>query len=221
LAAVDKGTASLYVYFQMLPGISELPEHRTVREIASLIRRHDEELDTVVERIRAWTDLGLVKASGRKSPGTGRKRRYEAAAAVDALILTALTDAGLAAVRTSNFKGVDGQTVMQLGRIGAAAVFDPASAGQKFYLVIAGSPAASIHTTYVAYSGYGQPAAIEIDPSRPLPVLTPEHVKVPPDASWSVVLNLNEIFRRLKGVVTASIEKERGFVKVAFIEGED
>jgi hypothetical protein len=207
----------------MSPRISELPEHRTVREIASLIRRHHEELDTVVERIRAWTDLGLVKASGRKSPGTGRKRRYEAAAAVDALILTALTDAGLAAVRTGNFKGVDGQTVMQLGRSGAAAVFDPARAGQKIYLVIAGSPAASIHTTCVAYSGYGQPVATEIDPSKILPaaVLTPEHVMVPPDATWSVVLHLNEIFRSLKGVVTAALEKERGFVKVEFIEGRD
>jgi hypothetical protein len=201
-----------------------VPEHRTVREIASLIRRPQEELDTVVERIRAWTDLGLIKSIGRKSPGTGRKRRYGASATIDALVLTALTDAGLAAIRVGNFQGVDGQTVMQMGRLGAAAVFDRARGGQKVYLVIAGSPTASIHTTYVAYSGYGQqPVNTEIDLSKPVPfaALTPEHVKLPPDASWSVVLHLNEIFRGLRGIVAAALDTERGFVKIEFIDNEN
>ncbi len=178
-----------------------MSEHRTtVRDIAGLIRRPHEELSTVVERIRAWTDLGLIKPMGRKSPGTGRRRRYGAGAAVDALVLTALVDAGLAAIRVGYFQGIDGQTVLQLGRLGAASVFDPSRANQKIYLVIAGSPAASIHTTYVAYAS-GQ-----------------ERILLPPDADWSVVLYLNKIFQPLRGVVTATLNEERGFVEVTLIE---
>jgi hypothetical protein len=173
----------------------------SVREIAERIRRPHEELGTVVDRIRGWSDVGLIDVLGSKFPGTGQRRRYGPEAIIDALILTALTDAGLAAVRVGHFQGIDGQTVRHLGRLGAAAVFDPAHISEKVYLVIAGSPVASIHTTYVAYAG---PAT--------------EHVMLPPDATWSIVLHLNEIFRVLKGFVVAKLNKERGFVEVEFTD---
>ena len=137
------------------------------------------------------------------------------------MILTALTDAGLAAVRVGNFQGVDRQTVLGLGRQGAAAVFDPARANEKVYLVIAGSPRASATTTYVAYAA---PAKLpEIDLSKPTPLQSPastkttEHVLVPPDAVWSVVLHLNRIFESLRSVIT--VTQEGGVVKVEFIKG--
>ena len=43
---------------------------------------------------------------------------------------------------------------------------------------------------------------------------------VPPEKSWSVVLDLIEIFRPLAGILTATYNKKLGFVEVALIEGE-
>jgi hypothetical protein len=192
--------------------ISKLPEHRTVREIASLIRRPHEELSLVVERIRAWTDIGLIKAAGRKAPGTGRKRRYGADATIDALILTALTDAGLAAIRAGHFKGVDGRTVMGLGRSGAAEVFNPAHAGRTVYLVISGTPTASIHTTAIAFA---DPVAPDL--SKPPKSQNIKQIYISPDATWSVMLHLNKLFEGLRGVVAVS-DTGLGSVKIDFIE---
>jgi hypothetical protein len=193
----------------------------SVRGIADRVRRPHEEMGTVVDRIRGWSDVGLIKVAGTKFPGTGRKRRYGPEAIIDALILTALTDAGLAAVRVGHFQGVDGQTVLGFGRMGAAAVFDPKNARTKIYLVIAGSPRASAHTTYLAFA---TPERTEIDLSdlskpAPVPARTTEDVRLPPDAIWSVVLHLNEVFRSLRGVVSATLKD--GFVKVAFIENTE
>jgi hypothetical protein len=194
----------------------------SVRDIADRIRRPHEEISTVVDRIRGWSDVGLIKVLGSKFPGTGSRRRYGAEAIVDAVILTALTDAGLAAVRVGHFQEVTGKTVLRFGREGAAAVFDPKNAGTKIYLVIAGSPQASVHTTYLAYAA---PEKLpEIDLSKPTPLQSPastktaEHVLVPPDATWSVVLHLNKIFESLRGVITATLE--HGVVKVEFIKGD-
>lgn len=190
----------------------------SVREIANYVRRPHEEIGTVVDRIRGWSDVGLIKVLGSKFPGTGSKRRYAAQAIIDAIVLTALTDAGLAAVRVGYFQGVDGQTVLGFGRMGAAAVFDPQNANKKIYLVIAGSPTASIHTTYLSYA-FPEPVEIELNKPVPFPARTTQHVNVPPDATWSVILHLNEIFRRLKGVITATLE--HGFVNVALVNQGD
>jgi hypothetical protein len=201
----------------------------TNADIASRIRRPWEDMTTIVDRIKNWTKDGALAFRGKKHPGTGSKRRYDPEAIIDAVILTALTDAGLAGVRVGQFQGVDGQTVLCWGRMGAAAVFDPAhapgralAANEKVYLVIAGSPRASVHSIYLAYAA---PEKLpEIDLSKPTPLQSPastrttEHVLVPPGASWSVVLHLNEIFRSLRGVITATLEG--GVVKVEFIKGD-
>jgi hypothetical protein len=72
----------------------------TVREIAEKVRRPGEDVARVVERIRNWTDLGLLAPVGRKNPGTGKHRVYASSSLADALVLSILTDAvGLQAFR--------------------------------------------------------------------------------------------------------------------------
>jgi hypothetical protein len=77
----------------------------TVREIADRICRRGEDTVRLVDRIRKWTDLGLLVPIGKKSPGTGRHRLYAKSSVADALVLSILTDAtGLQA-----FEGPIGQ----------------------------------------------------------------------------------------------------------------
>jgi hypothetical protein len=187
-----------------------------VRQIADFVRRPHETTKTVVDRIRSWADYGLLQPVGEKHPGTGKKRRYGPATIIDAAVLTALTDAGLAAVRVGHFQGADGQTVIGFGRMGAAEVYKPENANKKIYLVIAGSPAASVHlNTYIAIAGPEAQPDLDLSKPTPFPARTTEHVTVPPYASWSVVLNLNEIFRSFKDVLTATLEG--GFIKIEMI----
>ena len=63
----------------------------TVGEIAERIREPDETLEAVIERLRAWTKEGLLKPTGRKKTGRGRKRRYSEEAIVAAAILSRLS----------------------------------------------------------------------------------------------------------------------------------
>jgi hypothetical protein len=177
----------------------------SVREIAECIKRPHEALNTVVDRIRGWSDVGLIEVLGSKFPGTGSKRRYAASAFLDAAVLTGLTDAGLAAVRAGQFQGARGQTVLSFGRLGAVSVFNPGTRvgtddvfnpNERVYLVIGGSPTASDQIICVAYGL--------------------EQVALPPQ-NWLIILNLNQIFEPLRGIVTATYNKG-GFVDVEFIE---
>src|ERR1700686_2448265 len=102
----------------------------SVREIADRVRRPHEEMGTVVDRIRGWSDVGLIPVLGSKFPGTGSRRSYGPEAIIDAVILTALTDAGLAAVRVASFVADNGQTVLSFGRLGACEVLDPKKKGR-------------------------------------------------------------------------------------------
>jgi hypothetical protein len=77
----------------------------TVSEIAESIRREDENITAVVDRLRNWTKEGLLRPLGEKNPGTGRKRHYPETAIIDAMLLTVLTDQiGMAAVKTTRFR---------------------------------------------------------------------------------------------------------------------
>src|SRR2546428_8793194 len=71
----------------------------TVRDVAKRIRRDDENLEVVVNRLRNWTKEGLLEFSGGKHPGTGKTRFYPEYAVIDALVLSALTAIGIPAVR--------------------------------------------------------------------------------------------------------------------------
>jgi len=67
----------------------------TVADIADLIRRPEVKTAAVVERLRAWTDLGLLEPEGDPNPGTGIKRMYDDDIVYRAAVLNALADAGL------------------------------------------------------------------------------------------------------------------------------
>ena len=66
----------------------------TVAELAEVIRRPDADRAAVVERLRTWTDAGLLEPAGDRNPGTGKPRTYPDTAMYDAAILNSLADAG-------------------------------------------------------------------------------------------------------------------------------
>jgi hypothetical protein len=71
----------------------------TVSEIAERIRRPHEDMRAAGDRIRNWTREGLLIPEGEKNPGTGKVRRYPAAALMEAAFLQVITDCtGVAAV---------------------------------------------------------------------------------------------------------------------------
>jgi hypothetical protein len=115
---------------------------------------------------------------GDKHPRTGRKRVYDESAITDALILTVLTDAGVAAVRVGQFKDTKGVTVLQLGRMVAEKISQTDRAREPDYLIIASR-----------------------DPAPPLVFLSQpsgQHALPAVDAEWSIVLNLTKILERSK-----------------------
>jgi hypothetical protein len=64
----------------------------SARDIAKHIQRPKEPLTAAVDRLRNWTKMGIIKPSGERHPGTGRKKRYSTAALLEAVLLQALTD---------------------------------------------------------------------------------------------------------------------------------
>ena len=66
----------------------------TVAEMADVIRRPSADRAAVVERLRTWTDAGLLQPAGERNPGTGKPRQYDDAVVYDAAILNALADVG-------------------------------------------------------------------------------------------------------------------------------
>jgi hypothetical protein len=67
----------------------------TVAELADVIRRPEADRAAVVERLRTWTEGGLLASAGERNPGTGRRRAYDDAAIYPAAILNSLADVGL------------------------------------------------------------------------------------------------------------------------------
>jgi hypothetical protein len=171
----------------------------TVRAIAQLIQRPREELITVIDRIRGWTDAGLLTVSGTKSPGTGNKRLYEPATIIDALVMTALTDVGLPAIRVAHFAAADGKTVLGFGRQAAGEVLDPAKNERPVFLIIAG-PKPSPWNVMLSY---GETKLNQL----------------PPNEAYSIVLRLNDYFRPLRGIVAAVLE--HGYPKIQLVASSE
>jgi DNA-binding transcriptional MerR regulator len=79
----------------------------TISEIAERIRRPDEDLGVVIDRLQSWVREGLLLPAGEKNPGTGRHRIFPQSAVIDALILHTLVDQiGMRAVKARKFKKV-------------------------------------------------------------------------------------------------------------------
>ena len=64
----------------------------TARDIAKHIQRPGKSLTAAVDRLRTWTKMGIIKPSGDRHPGTGRKKRYSKPALLQAVLLQTLTD---------------------------------------------------------------------------------------------------------------------------------
>ena len=107
----------------------------TVRDIAKLIRRDDEDLEVVINRLRNWTKEGLLRFVGKKHPGTGKTRLYPPRAVIDALVLSALTAMGIPAVRIGGDAGPYA-SVLNYGLVGYEQFQEKEAAGQEIYLLI-------------------------------------------------------------------------------------
>jgi DNA-binding transcriptional MerR regulator len=66
----------------------------TVSEIAERIAKPGADKAAIIGRLRHWTAEGLLQPAGEKSPGTGRRRRYDEAALADAIVLNELAGLG-------------------------------------------------------------------------------------------------------------------------------
>jgi hypothetical protein len=72
----------------------------SVKDIALRVRRSDEKLQVTIDRLRNWTDQGLIHQIGEKNPGTGRARHYGRDALLEVALLEVLTGAaGMSAAR--------------------------------------------------------------------------------------------------------------------------
>ena len=167
-----------------------MPTLLTVRDIAERIRRSDEEIDAVVDRLRNWTKERLLEPAGERNPGTGRKRTYSETAVIDAAILTALTEWGIPAVKAAQY-GV-GQTALAFGRMAVA----KAQKETPVFLVIARALGKSRVTAEQIYvqSG-GKPLRIE------------EH------AESAIVLNITSMLKRIAPPPTYHLVVTRPFEK--------
>jgi hypothetical protein len=67
----------------------------TVAQLAEVIARPGADRANVVERLRAWSDAGMLEPAGALNPGTGRARQYADDIAYTAAILNMLADLGL------------------------------------------------------------------------------------------------------------------------------
>jgi hypothetical protein len=64
----------------------------TVAELAEIVRRPEVDRAAVVERLRTFTDLGLLETVGPLNIGTGKRRQYPDEAIYSAAIFDTLAD---------------------------------------------------------------------------------------------------------------------------------
>jgi len=64
----------------------------TAQDVARYIQRPDEPASAAIDRFRNWEKTGIIKASGDRSPGTGRKKQYHPNTVLRAVLLQTLID---------------------------------------------------------------------------------------------------------------------------------
>jgi hypothetical protein len=148
----------------------------TARDIAKHIQRPGEPLTAAVDRLRNWTKMGIIKPSGAKHPGTGRKKQYSSAALLETILLQTLTDTfGSSAVSLSSL--ID--QVSKMARAGVLLGFESKLHRQPKVLVLSrphGADAMAITKVNVKDLG--------------------EYISKS-DLDTHMVLNLNRLFERL------------------------
>jgi hypothetical protein len=159
----------------------------TVRDIAKRIRRDDEDLEVVVNRLRNWTKEGLLEFSGDKHPGTGKTRLYPKSAVIDALVLSALTAIGIPAVRAGGARPY--ASVFHFGRQAYRDFPRREAAGEVIFLVVFGAEGS-------VYDGVGD------NPHRCTLIYAPGgrvDLRIPAaQGDATILLNLTTPFRRLQ-----------------------
>jgi hypothetical protein len=184
-------------------------QHLNVREIADCIRRPHETTKTVIDRIRSWADYGLLQPSGEKHPGTGKKRRYGPSAIIDSVVLTALTDIGVAAVRVGHFKDKNGQALLSIGRVGAFKVLANEDSNETPWFLIVAPPApGSAEPTSIA--SYQSVLPYEPDDELGIVGKPRPNVLIPPRAQSAIVLNLTDYLRPLRAVLGVRVDEQAG-----------
>jgi hypothetical protein len=155
----------------------------TVRDIAECIRRPSEDITAVIDRLRGWTDIGLLKIveDSDPNPGKGRAREYPEIARVDAALLTLFLEAGLSPLRFGRMEGPGDVPILELGRKAAKRE----RRGYAQWLIIWGRPPVS--ADQLKYEVELQEAKIGKSP------------KLNKAASWSHALNISV---QLKSILT-------------------
>jgi hypothetical protein len=150
----------------------------TVREIAQRIRRYSEDTTSVVDRLRGWTDAGLLEVvkDSNQNPGTGRPRLYPEIAVIDAVILTAFVEAGLSVMRYGRMEGL-----LKRGRQAAQRAKE--RRGMAQWLIVWGRPPVS--ADQLTYEVELQEAKVGQSP------------KLNKDAHWLHVFNVSVLLKSL------------------------
>jgi hypothetical protein len=154
----------------------------TVRELAERVRRPDEDITAVVDRLRNWTKEGLLTHLGPKNPGTGRHRRYSQEGLIEAAVLSALAEVGLPAVRSAML-GPPARTALKLAKHAFRDIDDKYRSEIHVYLIVARTNNKS------SRGGDVLPMLQE--------VRGPSLVEIPPAAESAIVINLTNIALRL------------------------
>lgn len=185
---LTRGPSTLYLH-TMVPKPSQLSRTFTVREIAGRIRRPDETLSAVIDRLRNWTKEGLLETAGAKNPGTGRRRHYPEDALVDALVLTTLSDMGIPSVEASQIKGNRKRLLEHARDAFARAAKNPQN---SVCLVIERSYARSARAP-------GDATSIYIKDDLPQRGIAPSirDVRIPDNIEATIVLNITALSKRI------------------------
>jgi hypothetical protein len=176
----------------------------TVGEIAKRIQEPDEDLTAVVDRLRNWTDEGLLKPLDY-IPGTGRgrKRFYSERTLIDALVLNALTELGIPAVRITRICGKLSGTektfpLLRLARMAFEQTEERERNGEWCWLSINRDPSrkelgptAILHVTKDIHDPSESKRVDDLTRSF-------EDVRIPHWSQASIVLNLTKLFQRLQ-----------------------
>jgi hypothetical protein len=154
---------------------SPSPQEQTFT-VGDLVERisHDGNAAALSERIKLWTRSGLIYPIDAKFPGTGRHRRYEWPTIVDCAVLNALTDA-----RVEVLARQDTHLALSLARVAYEEWGKEENAERQFYLVI-------ISFRCKPFSGQTCYRCNDV-------------VEVKQFAESSIVLNMSQIFARLRG----------------------
>jgi hypothetical protein len=155
-----------------------MADNLTVRDIAERIRRSHEEMTTVIDRIRGWTDMGFLAGTGDKHPGRGARRTYKESAVIDAAVLTGLLDAGIPVVRANDLLDIDGAPILSNARVAVRAM--QINPDATWWLVVFGRKPPAPVNSYSVYSHSGDSPTIQSD------------------AQWSVVININVLFKDIQ-----------------------